>query len=125
MSGTALAGGAQRDLCPQVPLEVFERGADVGVEQRLAGRGGCAGAARSQTLDLPDGEAAASGTLGKQVPGLRVNDSQQSAAVSSSDTTVFNQVLDRLFKLKEPDGVRDGGSVFAGAVGNVFLSELE
>ena len=125
MSGTALAGGAQRGLCPQVALEVFKRGADIGVEQGLAWRGGCAGATRSEALDLPDGEAAASGTLGEQLPDLRVNDSQQSAAVSGSDASIFNQVLDRLFKLQEADGVRNGGSVFAGAVGNILLSELE
>src|SRR5713226_2103652 len=125
MSGTALAGGAQAYLCPQVALKLFERGADVGVEQGLAWRGGCAGATRSEALDLPDGEAAASGTLGEQLPDLRVNDSQQSAAVPSSDASIFNQVLDRLFKLQEADGVRNSGSVFAGAVGNILLSELE
>src|SRR5713226_7329018 len=103
MSGTAFAGGAQADLCPQVALQLFNGGAGIGVEERLSRRGGCAGAARSQALDLPDGEAASSGTLGKQLPGLRVNDSQQSAAVSSSDASIFNQVLYRLFKLQEPD----------------------
>lgn len=125
MSGAGFAGGAQADLSPQVALQVFKRGAGIGVEERLSRRGGGAGAARSQALDLPDGEAASSGALGKQVPGLGVNDSQQSAAVSSSDASIFNQVLYRLFQLQEPDGVRDCGSVFAGAVGDIFLSELE
>src|SRR5712692_8615486 len=125
MSGTAFAGRAQADLSPQVVLQVFKRGAGIGVEEGLAGRGGCAGAARSEALDLPNGEGATSGTLGEQLPGLRVDDSQQGAAVSSSDASIFNQVLDRLFKLQEPDGVRHGGSVFARTVGDILLCELK
>ncbi len=125
MAGAAFAAGAQADLCPQVALQLFKGGAHIGIEEQLSGGGGRAGAARSQSLDLPNGEAASSGTLGEQLAGLRVNDSQQSAAVSSSDVSIFNQVLYRLFKLQEPDGVGDGGSVFAGAVGDIFLSELE
>ena len=45
--------------------------------------------------------------------------------MSSSDASIFDQVLERLFELQEPDGVRNGGSVFASAVGDIFLSELE
>ena len=45
--------------------------------------------------------------------------------MAGRDAALFEQILDRLFETQQAHGVGDRGSIFAGALGDIFLRETE
>src|SRR5271165_1837691 len=89
----------QQNLGAQLPLQFFERRANVRVRMYFArSAAAVARAARRQAFDLPYGQAAACGALSVAHAQLRVRDRQQRAAVTSAELSLFNPVLNRWFQ---------------------------
>src|ERR1700730_11050242 len=84
-----------------------------------------AGTPRSQSLNLAYRQPSASGALGIAHAKFGILYGEESAAVSSGQLSFFDPILNGRFQFQQANGIRDGGTVLAGALGNRFLRELE
>ena len=83
------------------------------------------GAAARETFDLADRHAASGDFTGDGEARLGIGDGQERARVTCGDAAFFEQILDRFFELEQADGVGDGGAVFPGSFGDLFLRQVK
>ena len=84
-----------------------------------------ASSARSEALYLADGHAAFGDAASKAEASLGSSTASKRAGVAGGEATLFEKFLDGAFEFEEADGIGDGGAVFAGALGNLFLGQME
>ncbi len=112
------------DSCSVFALQFFECGFGVGV-RREGNRGAGPGtrSPRRKALDLANGHAALGDAACEAKSGLQIINSKQGARVSGREAPFFEKVLDGRLELQQADGVCNRGAVFAGPLGDLFLSE--
>src|SRR5262245_47746171 len=125
LTRTDLGAFAQEDLGSEMALQLFERLADVRIDVGFGLFLVPSCAARSQALDLPNGQSAAGGALCKAHAQLRVRHGKQGAAMAGTELPFLDPVLNRRFEFEQADRVRNGRAVLAGSFGNRFLRHLE
>jgi hypothetical protein len=106
-------------------LKIIDRGFGVGVGCRRNGIGARAWNTRREAFDLTDGHATASYFLREFETRFGVSDSEKRAGVAGRDSALLDELLDRSFQFQEADGIGDGGAIFSGALGDLFLCEVE
>src|SRR5271156_6954223 len=106
-------------------LQFLESGLGVRIHRESRRADMRLGAARRETLDLTDRHATASDFTGDAQACLRVGHCQEGACVADGNAAFLEQFLDRFLELEQADGVGDGGAVFPGTLGHLFLREME
>src|SRR5271154_513175 len=106
-------------------LQLLEGSFGVGVHRKYGSADVRLGATCRETFDLANRHASPSHPASDGEAGQGIVDGQKCAGVARGDAAFFKQVLDWLFELEQPDGVRDCGSVLAGAGGDLFLREMK
>jgi len=117
--------GIDVDASAEDALQLVECGSRVGVESGGLGRGAMLASARGQALDVADGQIAASGALGGFHSQRRVFNGEKRARMARGEAAVFDHFADWIFEAQKAEGIRDGYTFLAGALGGFLLREVK
>lgn len=120
-----LGTGMDVDASAEDALQFVECGSRVGIQSGGLGRGATLASARGEALDVADGQIAASGALGSFHSQRRVANGEERARMACGEAAVFDHFADWIFEAQKAEGVCDGYTLLARALGGFFLREMK